>query len=367
MKIGIYARHLSGISGGVKEYAQSMISNLIHCLRDEDMLYIIHNSDEKHFTSKENKVEEIIIYSKNRLVCDFILAPSIINKLKLDVVWFIHNTIPFFIKSKKIVTIHDLAYYLPQHNAYKLPDSLYMRFMIKNSCKRADKIIAVSENTKRDIVQLLNIKEEKIKIIYEGVEDKFTKVTEEKKLKNIKEKYNLPDRFILNTGSITPRKNILNLIKAFNRISNDNKGIHLVLTGGIGWKNSKETDLINNHPRIKKTGHVDSQDMPALYSLAELLIYPSVYEGFGLPIIEAQSCGCPVISSNTSSLVEVGGDSVYYINPNNEKDISEAMLKVITSKELKEELIKKGNTNIKRFSWEKAANEVLQLCCEIQK
>lgn len=364
IKIGIYARGLSQNVGGVKQYIQSMTKAIIDNIDDDTELYIFHNCKKRQFAGNRN-VREIILKSSNKMICDHVLAPYYFNKLKLDVVWFTKNVIPFFVKAKKIVTFHDLAYFLPEYSAYPLIDTIYMKIMIKSSAIRADKIIAVSENTKKDIIHLLDIPEGKIKVIYEAADEKYKIIKNKKELDRIQKKYKLSREFILFTGGISPRKNLVRLIEAFNQIS-DKIPHDLVLTGGNGGRNSKELELIESNERIKKIGYVSDDDMPYLYNLAEIYVYPSLYEGFGLPVLEAQACGIPVIASKAASIEEVGGKNVLYINPYDVSDIKGALLKALQDEYLKNKMVKENFKNVKSFCWNKSGAQLLEIIGGIQ-
>ncbi|MCD6225788.1 glycosyltransferase family 4 protein, partial [bacterium] len=239
-------------------------------------------------------------------------------------------------------------------------DTLYMRIMITNSCKKADKVIVPSLNTKEDLVKILNIPSTKIVVIPEAARDDYKKISNKEMLEKIKQKYKLPRKFILFTGGVTPRKNLTRAIRAFVLAKKKLKDLYFVITGPKSWKNEKELALIEENEHIIKTGFIEDKDMPGLYNLALLYLYPSLYEGFGLPILEAQACGCPVICSHSSSLPEVGKDSVYYVNPLKEKDIAEGIIRVLSNKKLRAKLIRKGYQNAKRFSWKKAAKRILE-------
>lgn len=360
MKIGIYARGLSEKVGGVKQYIESMTKAIIEYIDDDTELYIFHNCKNNQFTGKRN-VREVILKSSNKMICDHILAPYYINKLKLDVVWFPKNVIPFFVKAKRIVTIHDLAYFLPEYNAYPIIDTIYMKTMMKSSCKRADRIIAVSENTKKDIVRLLDIPEKKIEVIYEAADEKYRIIKDKKELERVRKKYNLNKKFILFTGGISPRKNLVRLINAFNHIS-DQVPHDLVLTGGGGsWNNSKELELIKSNEKIKRIGYVSDKDMPYLYNLADIYVYPSLYEGFGLPVLEAHACGCPVIASKVASIEDIGGKGVLYVNPYNLSDVKGALLKALQDENHRNKLVKENFKNVKRFCWNKSSAQLLEI------
>src|SRR3989344_8457386 len=359
MRVGIYARGVSERSGGAKVYIYELTKALTEVIGAKDELFIFHNADKSVFSKKKN-IHEVILKSKNKLYADFIEAPREINKLNLDVVLFLKNVIPYGIKAKKFLTIHDLAYYMPQYDAYKLFDNLYMKFMIKSSCKRADKIIAVSANTKKDIIDILGIPEKKIEVVHEGVNDDYKVMKKDKGLDKIREKYGLGDKFIFYAGSISPRKNLKRLINAFNDIQ-DKIDYDLVITGNKLWNNKEEMQMIKENPRIKVLGFIPDEDLPILYNLASLYVYPSLYEGFGLPILEAQASGCPVISSNASSLPEVAGKGALYFDPEKEGEIAKMILKLAGDDKLKDKLVKIGFDNVKGFSWGKSAEGILEV------
>ncbi len=361
MKIGIYARGLSNKAGGTKEYIKLMTRALIEEIDEYDQLYIFHNLDKEIFIGKKDNVKEILLKSKNNIICDFLLSPLKINRLNLDVIWFPKNVIPYFVNAKKIVTIHDLnAYFLKATEYYNFVERLYRRITIKSSCKRANRIIAVTNNTKEDVIKILKIDPKKINVIYEAIDTRYKIIKNKKQLKRVRTKYNLPEKFVLHTGRIVPLKNVLGLIKAFNKLSVKEKNIHLVLTGYFEWYGSIKLDYIKSDSKIQKIGFVEDEDMPYLYNLAELYAYPSFYEGFGLPILEAQACGCPVIASNTSSIPEVGRDGVHYINPNNIKEIKEGIVKILNDNNYRNTLINKGLKNVERFSLKKSADNILK-------
>lgn len=365
MRIGIYARPLSIMEGGVREYIESMAKAVIRNLSATDVFYIFHNNTQTYFESIEKKnVNEILLNSKNRIICDFLLFPYFVRKYHLDIVWFPKNVIPFFVKSKTIVTIHDLAYCLPAYNAYPYIDTKYMTNMIKRSCKRADTVISVSENTKKDIEAILGIRAGKIKTIHEAVSlEKFRVIRDNKQLERARNKYHLGEKIILFTGSISPRKNLVRLIEAFNTIA-DRIPHELIITGEKGWKNKTELSMIDRNHRVKKIGFVPDDEIAIVYNLADMYIYPSLYEGFGLPILEAQACGVPVIASNVTSIPEVGGGSLCYMEPTSIQSIADAILKVDRDKRYRESLVQKGFENIKNYSWDKGARALLKVCRE---
>lgn len=359
MKIGIYARGLSGI-GGVKQYIESMCRAMIDALFEDDELFIFHNLEAPYFNATRPNVTEVLLRSRNRFKCDLIEAPKVINQYKPDVVWFTKYVVPFGLETKTVTTVHDMAYYLPDLGAYATLDTFYMRVMIRNSCYRADHIVAVSKHTKQDIMKFLGTKAEKISVIQEAADARYQQITDKDHLDNWRRKWRLTEPFILFTGGISPRKNLKRLIEAYTLASSQIPH-KLVLTGGKGWKNKKILDVIENHPGINRLGFVPDDEMSYLYSAADLFVYPSLYEGFGLPIIEAQRCGCPVVSSQTSSLKEVGEDSVVPIDPLNKEALSRAIVSTLQDEARIADLRRRGFENADRFSWERAANDLMRI------
>lgn len=361
MRIGIAARGLDG-RGGVKQYIESLTSAFLK-IDKENEYYFFYNSPE--FIGRYPEAKEIVLNSSSKLFWDYYLLPKAARKYDIDVMLFPKNVLPFFIKCKSVIVIHDLAYYMAELNAYPLIDRIYMQLMINSSVNRVNHIIAVSENTKKDIIKYTGVKDNKITVIHEASDKKYGIIKNEIELDRIRHKYGLNYKFILSHYSLSPRKNIKNLLLAFNRINH--KIPHkLVLVGGGSFNSKIKNKLINNaNSNVVNLGYVDDQDMPVLYNLADLFVYPSLYEGFGLPPLEAMACGCPVISSNVSSLPEVVGDASFMVDPYNVEELAKTIYEVLTNNKLREEKILKGFERKKLFSWEKCAGECLRIFKDI--
>ena len=353
------ARELSVGSLGVKTYLEGLIGSLLEKDRENEYyIFYISKSDLGSFPT----ANEVALESFHKLFWDYFLSPSAIRKNKIDVMLFPKYVIPFFVNCKKIVVVHDLGFYLP-FKIYPLHDIVYIRLMLKSSIKRADHVIAVSQNTKKDIVRIFGINENDVTVIHEAPHERYKEINDERRLNKVKKKYDLNHPFIFNPSLCDLRKNVVRLLKAFKRI--EEKIPHkLLITGrkpGRIREVNKIIDKLNIGERVRIETHIPSEDMPAIYNLAGLCVYPSLYEGFGLPILEAMSCGCPVIASKTSSMPEVAGDAAILVNPYEEKEISDAMYKVLTNDKLKRSLIKKGLKRVKKFSWEKTAEKTLEI------
>jgi len=234
---------------------------------------------------------------------------------------------------------------------------------MKDYAKRSHHIITVSENSKSEIIKYLNVSEEKISVIYGGYADIFKLESDDRLSSDVKRKYNITGNYLLYVGTLEPRKNLLGLIRAYAQ-SRAKDDFILVLAGGKGWQYENIFKLVRElklENRIIFTGYVPENDLPGLYQGATLFVYPSFYEGFGLPPLEAMACGLPVIVSHTTSLPEVVGDAGVYVDPNDVEQISFSIDTVLSDSELRQTLIQRGLERAKLFSWEKAAKETLKL------
>ncbi|OGF22634.1 hypothetical protein A2Y83_00360 [Candidatus Falkowbacteria bacterium RBG_13_39_14] len=271
---------------------------------------------------------------------------------------------------KKVLTVHDLSFErCPQF--YSLKGRLWHKLVrCRKMCESSDMIVAVSENTKYDIMELYGIPEEKIRVVYPGFGN--VRGCEGVNWTNRTDKtYHLPQRYILFVGNVEARKNVGGIIEAF-RILNEEYGISdydLVIAGKVRNKEIKKlrnlgmTEEVKN--KIKLIGYADEEMKVYLYRNADLFVYPSFYEGFGFPPLEAMSCGVPVVTSDSSSLPEVVGDAGIKVDPHNIRDIARAMAEILRDKDLRDLLVKKGYERIKKFSWEKSARKVLEIFNEL--
>ncbi|MCX6730146.1 MAG: glycosyltransferase family 1 protein [Candidatus Portnoybacteria bacterium] len=407
MTIGIDIRVLArGARTGVEDYTINLLSHLISldkstCPAAGGVKYKFFYSGFRRFNLKypwlklpNVKIKKIRI--PNRifdLILKFIKIPKL-DKLLGGVDIFIspHFLItPLSKKTKRIMIFYDLSF-LRFPKFFSFSKRIWHRFMSpRKQAKKADLIITISESTKQDLIDFYKIDPNKIKVIYPGVDDKFKVVGDKTKLIETKNKYNLPDDFILYFGTIEPRKNILGLIKAFEEIKKEKFGkildvnwqgfegvvrgkkdkvfdfskLKLVIAGTKGWLYGeifKGVEISEFKDDIIFVGFIDEEDKSCLYNLAKIFVYPSFFEGFGLPPLEAMACGVPTIVSNKSSLPEVVGSSAIMIDPQNLNEISWAIKEILENQELSNYLVKTSTKHTKQFNWDKTAKEILQLC-----
>ena len=285
-----------------------------------------------------------------------------------DIYHYFNFTAPSISRRKKvIITIHDMVYkILPETVSYK---TLYiLNREMERSVKRADAIITVSENSRKDILRFHDVESDRISIVNPGIDYDFFKAAQDmdgNTLSMVRKKYNLPDRFILYLGTIEPRKNITALVGAYEKLPEDiRREFKLVIAGGVGWKADGILKRIKESPEaanIMRIGYVDEADKHFIYGAAAVFVFPSLYEGFGIPVIEAMASGTPVVTSSNSSLPEAGGDAALYSDANDIEAISDNILRVLTDKELEAEMIRRGMKHAASFSWKKSAGKTVEV------
>lgn len=360
MKIGLVTNLMDAHRAGVSRYAKNVTENLLKI--DQSNEYLLIHSNKKKYQFKGNYKEIRLPFFDSipkKLITGTLALEKICQQENLDILHDLGQIGPYWFKSKtkRILTIFDLS-------VYKYPKTFtwltrtYSK-LLPLAAKKVDKIMTISEASKKDIVKYLKVNPSKVKVTYLGIEKQFRPINNQTQLQRVKKKYQLPNKYILFVGTIEPRKNLTSLIK------NDTlKNCHLVVVGKKGWLSNdiyKLPEKLGIKNKVKFIGQTDDTDLPAIYNLAQVLVYPSLYEGFGLPVLEAMACGCPVITSNISSLPEVVGKAGVLINPIDEKEISKAIKDILTKPFLRLSLIKKGFLQVKKFSFEKCAKETLKV------
>jgi glycosyltransferase involved in cell wall biosynthesis len=310
---------------------------------------------------KKNKFFEYKVISGNFLWSQIFLPFDLFIHKNINVYFSPAHYLPRFCPVPQVVTIHDLAYlYFPEDFTKK--DLWQLKNWTNFSIKKARKIISVSKTTKKDIMKNYGVNEDKISVIYNGYEKKVQR----SKIKD--QNYNLKikkeESFILFVGTIQPRKNLKILIEAFNKFSQVKNDFKLIIVGKKGWLFDdifEKVRMLKLEKKIIFTNHVSDQELIWYYKNAFCLILPSLYEGFGIPVLEAMSYDCPVIASFSSSLPEIGSDASLYFDPKNSDDLLGKLNMLNGNNELRKELILKGRQRIKKFSWEKCAQETLDV------
>ncbi|MBI2940501.1 MAG: glycosyltransferase family 4 protein [Chloroflexi bacterium] len=283
----------------------------------------------------------------------------------VDVFHFPNFTLAPLRRGAAIVTVHDLSFLLVPECA---DDGLrqYLERVVPASVAAADVVVADSASTRNDLICLLDVPPERVEVVYGGVEPRFRRVTEPDALTTVRRKYGLTTPFVLFVGTVEPRKNLVRLIQAYHRLRQRPGFTHkLVIAGGLGWLYQdvfREIENLGLHDHVLFIGYVADPDLPAIYSLADALAWPSLYEGFGLPPLEAMGCGTPVVTSNVSSLPELIGDAGITVDPRSVDELADGIDRVLTDQVLRTTLIARGVERARLFTWQSAAEKLLAIC-----
>jgi glycosyltransferase involved in cell wall biosynthesis len=272
------------------------------------------------------------------------------------------HLLPPFRHVPTVLTVHDLIYHLfPEH--HKPLNYYYLNLTMPLYCRRADAIIAVSQSTRSDLIAHYGINPGKVSVVYEAAAPHFRPASAQH-VTRVRAEYGLPERFLLHVGTLEPRKNLSRLIDAFCVLRRDVPDARLVLVGAKGWLYEgffRRLEALGLQDSVQLLGYVPDADLPAVYSAATVCVLPSVYEGFGLPVLEAMACGVPVACSRAASLPEVGGEAVRYFDPLDSDDMAAALRDVWQDEELRHEMAQQGLAQAARFSWSRAAVETLAI------
>lgn len=299
-----------------------------------------------------------------RLFWEQLLLPFQAKGRAIDVVHSPHHTAPVLtLGCRRVVTFHDLTFFiLPER--YPRARRLYFRSVSWTAAKVADRLICPSQVVMDDIVRLLHVSPAKVRPIAEAAAPEFRPLEDKAALERFRLKYLLPEHYILSVGSLEPGKNRTTLLKAFAKLRRQGIEHKLVVAGQRAWKYRDDLHLVEEldlKGDVIFTGYIPEEEMPALYNAADLFVFPSLYEGFGLPVLEAMACGVPVVASNVSAIPEVAGDAALLIDPRDPDLLCDSLARVLKDDRLRATLRRRGLERAAQFSWEKAARETIEV------
>lgn len=270
---------------------------------------------------------------------------------------------PPFLPCCHVTTVHDVSFRrYPQF--FSLRDRILFATLLPLTLRRVDGVITVSQHAKREVLHFYPFLEGKVYVTLEAVSDFFSPVTDARLLSEVRDRYGIAGRFILAVGNLQPRKNLVRLVEAFSKIARAVPDLQLVVVGKAEWRSSVIFSLVRAlgiEQRVVFTGYIPNGDLKLLYSAAEVFVYPSIYEGFGLPVLEAMACGSPVVASKTSSIPEVTGEAALLVDPLDIEGIVHSILRIIEDEDLQAELSRKGLRRAKQFSWDRLAADTVEV------
>ena len=363
MKIGIDVSPLYMHVSGISNYVRHILQGLAVTGSDHSFVLYTNKAIDFSFKLPDNFSVRVVRLPFHKMQIWFQVGLPLRMLIDgIDVFLGPFHRIPLLSTIPSVLTIHDLSGLL-------LKDLHVRSVVARNSLipffvSKARRIIAVSQFTSDEIRRTFPKVGNSVDVILEAPSPALTRVTDETLLLEVRDKLNLPDRFILFLGTLEPRKNLPALLKAYEsiagRITQD-----IVLTGRMGWGSTNLKKLLENNDireRIHLTGFVDDEYLPSLLSMADIVAYPALYEGFGLPVVEAMACGTPVLTSSVSSLPEAAGGAAILVNPESVEDISSKLLEMATDEELRKSLAIQGLARVSKLSWNKVAEMTLDSC-----
>jgi glycosyltransferase involved in cell wall biosynthesis len=367
MRIGIDATALPPQPVGAGNYIIHLIRALA-AMDSEDEFVIFSGQRGPSLINLPEKptLKWILLPDRNpgvRLIWEQTYFSRLIRDSGVDLLHSLHYTRPLRLSCASVVTFHDMTFFLyPElHTRTK---RFYFPLAIRSSAKRANFLIAISESTRQDTIRLLNLSPDRVITIQHGVDPSFRPLSDIDLKKRITKKYRLPDKIILYVGLIEPRKNLPLLIKAYKKLVDDGTEHYLVLAGRYGWMFDEvlqQIEKLSLTDKVILTGYVDQIDLPMVYNLSDLFVYPTLYEGFGLPALEAMACGIPVITTKVSSLPEIVGEAGILVPPNDAEELFRGMKTVLQDEELRLNLARQGTEQAAKFTWERTARSTLEV------
>lgn len=362
MRIGVMLRHLTDTMGGVVGYSHNLIQGFLR-QGPEHHYALIYASDQMPGTYAHHaNVSEHVIPAGPKLIWDQRLVPRLADRLELDVIFNPKLSVPLWARQKTVFVLRPEQFVHPE--LFKWWDRRYFKFFIPRYCRAAARVIAPTDQAVRDIIQHVGVDPEKMATVHEACGDRyFAPAPSEAVLEQVRKKYQLPERYILFVGGLTPLKNFKRLVEAFGKVYPVRK-IPLVVVGFNRHKFKQDLEFAARHPqaqRIQFPGYVEDEDLPQVYRMAEALFFPSIYEGFGIPICEAQATGCPVVVTNRGCCPEVAGQAAVLVDPFDVDDMARGLDRALSDEGLRRELRAKGLERAPYFRFDRCARQTLEV------
>lgn len=361
VRVGFDGTPLLGTRSGVGYYTGRLLSAMLAMYPEWEYLLYSNRPLPPLEAELGGAMPMISRVPSKRLIWMQCLLPALIRRSRPHLCHFPNAMAPIWQPQPFILTIHDASLYLfsDYHPRARL---LSIRLTLPILARRAAAIICVSHHARRELSRILRLNPEKVHVVYEAAPADFQPVSNSHRLAALRQKYGLPERFLLHVGTLEPRKNLRRLVRALHRLHQRGCDISLVLVGARGWHLNGFEDEIERlalGDAVIFTGYVPTEDLPGLFSLATLFVYPSLYEGFGLPPLEAMACGAPVLASNRGSLPEICGDAAFLVDPEDEEVLADGLYALLSDREWRADLRNRGLARAQTFSWERAARETV--------
>lgn len=372
MRIGYDVTTLEGTMTGVGFYTARLLAHLLG--REDGWRYELLSNRPAAHLSIEPAVRSPRVRGPSgpfmplRPLWLQAVMPVWLARRRLDVCHFTNSLLPLAAPGRLIVTIHDMSLFM--FSQYQRPRTqLVVRPLVRPSAQRAQAVITVSQSAKADIVRLLGIAPDRVHVIYEAAAQHFRPLNNTGHLDAVRANYQLPAQFLLYVGTIEPRKNLVRVVEALAEVHQRGHPVPLILVGQWGPRTYRELmaaiERLDMTPHVRFLGYVPTADLVALYNLATMFVFPSEYEGFGLPVVEAMACGTPVVTADRSSLAEIVGDAGCCVDPYRVTEIAETIVRLLGDADLRAQLRLRGLARAAGFSWQRAAEQTAALYAHV--
>ena len=368
MKIAVMLRTLDE-QQGVGVYARNLLSALLEEDKTNEYLFLYASAVQLGSFGKHANLKERLLTSKGRFFWDQVSVPKQLWQERVDLVFNTKFSVPLLAPANCVMVFHGSEWYV-HPEFYKRLDMLYNRIVFPLYVRRATAISSVSRKTAQDMVRFTGVSAQKVKVIHSSFASHFGVVPDDANRRSILERYDIPDRYLLFVGKIYPGKNFGNILRAFARLRHQwgYDGLKLLSVGDLRWHYQDELQLVDQlglTDMVKFTGWVEQIELPAIYSAADVFVFPSYYEGFGIPVLEAMACGCPVVTARTGACPEVAGEAAILVDPMDPDAIASAVHCVLSDSAVRDGLVEKGLIRAREFSWQRAARQTLQMFQEV--
>lgn len=366
IRIGLDATPLPPRPVGAGNYIIHLIRALAGLEHEFELVVFVHESGRALIENRPlNRIDWVTQPDRSpahRLIWEQAGLPGLVRQQRLDLLHSLHYTRPLYLPCRSVVTLHDMTFFLfPQlHTRSK---RLFFPWMIRYSARTADMLAAVSESTRRDAIHLLDLDPERIFTTPNGIDEIYRPLDAPIASQECRQRYDLPEEFLLFVGLVEPRKNLPVLIRAYRELVDRRPVPDLVVVGRLGWMYEdvfRQVEELGLKERVHFTGYVPAEDLPMVYNLAKVFVYPSRYEGFGLPPLEAMACGTPVITTAISAMQDQVGDAGLLVPPDDTAALSQAIERLLSDSALRRDLSDRGRRRAGEYTWTRTAQTTLQ-------
>ncbi len=363
MRIGVMLRHYDQHGGGVRVYTQRLLQALLELRTGHQFVFLYRNPDLIGTYASWPEVEEVALPARSVLTWDQIAVPSAARRLGIDLLFNPKYSIPLMAPCPAVWVCHGLDWYVMPWGS-KLTDRMSHRFLVPRYAAKAGAILAVSEVTREHVMHYLKVEPDRVATVYSGVDDVFRRPLPESRLNQIRQKYSLPERFLLYAGAIYPPKNFTRLIRAYAQVG-PQRGIPLVVAGGenrfLSEDELREPEALGIGEWVRWPGWIEQEELAGFYALAEALLLPSIFESCGLPVLEAMAAGCPVVTANRYGTKELAEGAAVLVDPESVESIATGIRSALEDQALRAELVATGRVRSRDFTWQRCAAGTIEV------